>query len=405
MAFLNLFDQGKLWQLADSLPISVTVTDRASIDALGMVVARDVVAPADVPPMARSEVDGYAVRSRDVKGASVERPSLLMKVRSLAVDEVPDFALQPGECAYIPTGGILPQGADSVVMIEYAEENGDFVDVFKPVAPLENVISAGEDIKSGEVVIRKGQRILPQAVGLLNYLGILRVEVYDPLSIYVAATGNEIVEPNVEPRLGQYRDANSFTVYSLLKQSGFKVERGPIITDDLSEIKYAISSACVSHDVVVLTGGSSAGMRDLVVQALEEEGGHVLAHGFTLKPGKPTIIGTIKDRLFVGLPGHPMSCFVSASLILMPLLKRIQGEEVKPIPLLKARLKSAVFSRIGVEEWIPARIFFEDGQLLVEPASSKSGMVSSMVKNDGFLRVPPEREGIEPGEVVEVLLL
>jgi len=142
----------------------------------------------------------------------------------------------------------------------------------------------------------------------------------------------------------------------------------------------------------------------LVVRAVDEAGGTVLAHGFTIKPGKPTVIGIVKDKLFVGLPGHPMSCFVSASLILMPLLRRLQGENVKPMPLLKARLRTAVFSRIGVEEWIPVRLSYEE-ELWAEPVFSKSGMVSSMVRNEGFLRIPPECEGMEPGEVVEVLLL
>ena len=404
MAFLNLFDQRKLWELAKKIPLEPVLEQKSIFDALGLVCAEDVVAPEDVPPKARSEVDGYAVRSRDVKGASVERPSLLTCVGSIAVDEVPQFELNAGECAYIPTGGILPTGADAVVMIEFVEESGNYVEVFKPVAPLENVIPPGEDMALGDVVVKRGQRINPQVIGLLSYIGRLEVQVFKPFRVFVAATGNEIVEPNQVPRLGQYRDANSFTVLTMLKEKGFDAQRGAIVPDELSSIREVINKAAQNYDAVVLTGGSSAGIRDLVVRAVEEEGGTVLAHGFTIKPGKPTIIGIIKDKLFVGLPGHPMSCFVSAGLILMPLLKKLQGEDVKPTLLLKARLRTAVFSRIGVEEWIPVRLRYEE-ELWAEPVFTKSGMVSSMVRNEGFLRVPPECEGLEPGEVVEVLLL
>ncbi|HOL52857.1 MAG TPA: molybdopterin molybdotransferase MoeA [Coprothermobacter proteolyticus] len=404
MAFLNLFDQRKLWELAEKIPLEPLSERKSIYDALGLVCAEDVLAPEDIPPKARSEVDGYAVRSRDVKGASVERPSLLTRVGSIVVDEVPQFELNPGECAYIPTGAILPKGADAVVMIEYVEESGNYVEVFKPAAPLENVVSPGEDMKQGDIVLKRGQRITPQVVGLLSYLGKLEVQVYRPLKVFVAATGNEIVEPTQVPNLGQYRDANSLTVWSMLKERGFYAHRGSIIRDELENIHEVINKATQNYDVIVLTGGSSAGIRDLVVRAVEEAGGTVLAHGFTIKPGKPTVIGIVKEKLFVGLPGHPMSCFVSASLILMPLLRRLQGENVKPMPLLKARLRTAVFSKIGVEEWIPVRLSYEE-ELWAEPVFSKSGMVSSMVRNEGFLRIPPECEGMEPGEVVEVLLL
>lgn len=404
MAFLNLFDQRGLWELTEKIPLEPIPEQKSIFDALGFVSAEDVITLENVPPKARSEVDGYAVRSRDVKGASVERPSLLTRVGSIAVDEVPHFELNPGECAYIPTGGILPTGADAVVMIEFVEESGNYVEVFKPVAPLENVVSPGEDMALGDVVVKRGQRITPQVIGLLSYLGRLEIQTFKPLRIFVAATGNEIVEPNQVLRLGQYRDANSFTVLAMLKEKGFDAQRGAIVPDELSSIREVVNKAAQNYDAVVLTGGSSAGIRDLVVRAVEEEGGTVLAHGFTIKPGKPTIIGTIKDKLFVGLPGHPMSCFVSAGLILMPLLRKLQGEDVKPTPLLKARLRTAVFSRIGVEEWIPVRLRYEE-ELWAEPVFTKSGMVSSMVRNEGFLRVPPECEGVEPGEVVEVLLL
>ncbi|HAR40275.1 MAG TPA: molybdopterin molybdenumtransferase MoeA [Coprothermobacter sp.] len=404
MAFLNLFDQRKLWELSEKIPLEPLSERKSIYDALGLICAEDVLAPEDIPPKARSEVDGYAVRSRDVKGASVERPSLLTRVGSIVVDEAPQFELNPGECVYIPTGAILPKGADAVVMIEYVEESGNYVEVFKAVAPLENVVSTGEDMKQGDIVLKRGQRITPQVVGLLSYLGKLEVQVYRPLRVFVAATGNEIVEPTQVPSLGQYRDANSLTVWSMLKERGFYAHRDSIIRDELENIREVINKATQNYDVIVLTGGSSAGIRDLVVRAVEKAGGTVLAHGFTIKPGKPTVIGIVKDKLFVGLPGHPMSCFVSASLILMPLLRKLQGENVKPMPLLKARLRTAVFSRIGVEEWIPVRLSYEE-ELWAEPVFSKSGMVSSMVRNEGFLRIPPECEGMEPGEVVEVLLL
>ena len=166
MAFLNLYDQRRLWELTENIPLEPIPEQKSIYDALGLVCAEDVVATENVPPKARSEVDGYAVRSRDVKGASVERPSLLTRVGSIAVDEVPQFELNPGECAYIPTGGILPTGADAVVMIEFVEESGNYVEIFKPVAPLENVVSPGEDMALGDVVVKRGQRISPQVIGL-----------------------------------------------------------------------------------------------------------------------------------------------------------------------------------------------------------------------------------------------
>lgn len=408
MAFLNLFDQGKIKQIAEQLPRPyIEKQKRSVVDALGFVLAEDVICEEDIPPKARSEVDGYAVRSRDVKGASVERPSLLTKVGAIAVDEVPTFTLLPGECAYIPTGAILPQGADAVVMIEHSEESGNFVEVFKTVAPLENVISPGEDMKNGDIVLKQGDVIDAAAVGLLTYLGKTDVNVYAPLRVYVAATGNEIVEPAEAAPLGRYHDANSFSVTALLNDHGFLATRGPIIPDDITLLKQTLKEASEHFNAVVFTGGSSAGVRDLVVNALRDEGGTLIAHGFTIKPGKPTIIGSIGSSVFIGLPGHPMSCYVSASLILLPLLRSLRNEEIKPLPLLKARLRTSVFSKIGVEEWIPMKLDFDhaSAELWVEPVFSKSAMVSSLVRNDGFLRVPPEKEGLEMGELVEVLLL
>ncbi|WP_018962906.1 gephyrin-like molybdotransferase Glp [Coprothermobacter platensis] len=408
MAFLNLFDQGKIKQIAEQLPHPcIEKQKRSVLDALGYVLAEDVICEEDIPPKARSEVDGYAVRSRDVKGASVERPSLLTKVGTIAVDEVPTFTLLPGECAYIPTGAILPQDADAVVMIEHAEESGNFVEVFKTVAPLENVISPGEDMKNGDAVLKQGDVIDAAAVGLLSYLGKTDVSVYAPLRVYVAATGNEIVEPSEAAPLGRYHDANSFSVTALLNDHGFLATRGPIIPDDITLLKQTLKEASEHFNAVVFTGGSSAGVRDLVVNALRDEGGTLIAHGFTIKPGKPTIIGSMGSSVFIGLPGHPMSCYVSASLILLPLLRSLRNEEIKPLPLLKARLRTSVFSKIGVEEWIPMKLDFDhaSAELWVEPVFSKSAMVSSLVRNDGFLRVPPEKEGLEMGELVEVLLL
>ncbi|NPV88505.1 molybdopterin molybdotransferase MoeA [Coprothermobacteraceae bacterium] len=404
MAFLNLLDISRVLKLASEFSIHLESESVSLYDAVGRVLSEDVYADADMPPAPRSEVDGYAVRSADVKGASTERPSLLTLRGSVQVNEVPSTSVGPGEAIYVPTGAILPPGADAVVMIEHCEESHPYLEVFKPVAPRENVMGPGEDIRSGELLLKRGQRLSPEAIGLLAYLGKVELRVVRPLSVYVSATGDEIVEPSVPVGLGQYRDANTYTVAAMLKKWGFRTHRGPILKDDLTSLVGALREASESHDVVVFTGGSSAGVRDLVITAVEQCGGVVKAHGFAIRPGKPTIIGQVGRSLFVGLPGHPMSCFVSASLILLPLVRSLQGEEVQPVPLLKAKLAKSVFSRIGVEEWIPARVEVGD-EIMAVPVFSKSGMVSAMIKNPAFIRVPPEAEGLEAGESVEVLTL
>jgi molybdopterin molybdotransferase len=324
---------------------------------------------------------------------------------------VPEAPLLPGQAAPIPTGGFLPRGADAVVMVEYtAPAGGGGVEVYKPVTAGSNVLAKGDDVRAGETVVAAGRILRPQELGLLAALGITTVRVYRPPVAAVVSTGDEIVPAGGSPRPGQVRDANGPSVASLLRASGCRVAASGIVPDNAAALERALRSGLDQADLVVLSGGSSVGLRDLMAEVVAGlDGAEILAHGVSIRPGKPTLLARRREQAIFGLPGHPVSALLVAHAFLVPFVKYLQGGPLRKGPLGERRraiLASPVASTIGLEEYV--RVSVEEqagGGCLAAPVFGNSGMLSTLVKADSVVVVPMNSEGIGMGETVEVIRL
>lgn len=372
--------------------------------AWGRVLAADVVVPRDLPEFFRSTVDGYAVRAADTFGAGEGLPAYLSVVGEVGMGEAPRVRVGPGEAAWIPTGGMLPEGADAVVMVEHTEKlDRRTVEVKRAVGPGENLIRPGEDFPAGAVALRRGRRLAPQDLGLLAGIGATEVPVAVPPAVALISTGDEIVPPQVEPGPGQIRDINTYTLSALVRQEGGTPRFFGLIPDVYDALLAALRRAAESSDLILISGGSSVGPRDLVARAIDAIGSPgVLVHGVSMKPGKPTILGAAGGKAVVGLPGHPTTVMIVFYVFAREMIWRLLGLEASPPVPLRARLARRVASAPGREDYL--RVFLErrNGELWAVPLLGKSGLIATMVKADGLVRVPLEREGVEVGEPVEV---
>lgn len=377
-------------------------------DALGRVLSRDLACPEDLPEGARSTVDGYAVRARETFGASDSLPALLSLAPPVVMGELPRFRLGAGEAAPIPTGGFLPPGADAVVMVEYtnAAEAGS-IEVTRPVTQRTNVLEKGEDARSGETLLEAGKELRPQELGFLAALGVTEVPVYGRPRVGVISSGDEIVPMERKPRPGQVRDANGHAISALVRDSGGLPALFDIVPDEARRLDRTLGDALAGADVVVLSGGSSVGARDLMMETVSRlPEVEILAHGIAIRPGKPTLLALQKGKAIVGLPGHPVSALVIAQIFLAPFLRYLQGARLVKGPAghrLQAELSTGVHSTIGLEEYVRVRLERSDGGTTVaHPVFGKSGMLSTMVRADGILQIPMNAEGIPRGALVEV---
>ncbi len=370
--------------------------------------AASVTAPASLPPFSRSTVDGYAVKSQDTFGASEGFPALLRVTGAIPMGALPDAPLRKGEALAIPTGGALPEGADAVVMVEHTESpDPSFVEIYRPVSPLENVIQAGEDIREGDPVLEKGQKIRPQDLGLLAALGITRVSVIRRPSVGIVSTGNEIVDPGVSPRPGQIRDINRFTLQGLIERNGGDAHFIALVPDDEAILRSACEEGLSRHDLLLLSGGSSVGTRDLTLKVLETfPGYHLIVHGVAVSPGKPTLMATIGGKMVFGLPGHPVSAWIIAYLFVTKALYTLLGSrENHALAWDRATLRGNVPSAQGREDFIRARAEGIGREKTVTPIFSKSGVISSLVAANALIRIPLNSEGVYKGEEVDILML
>ncbi len=398
--------------LLDNLPAKLPREIRLRTeDALGMVCAREIVSAEDLPPFARSTVDGYAVRAEDTFGASETMPAYLDLGREIAMGEEADFNLSKGEACKIPTGGMLPAGADSVVMFEHVQAVDEkIIEALRPVTPGENVIQAGEDVKKGGTVIVKGHRIRPQDIGALSGIGITEMHVYEKPAVSILSTGDEIVPASSRPRAGQVRDINSYILSGMITSSGCVPLRKGIFKDDYHAIRTAVETAMTDSSAIVVSGGTSVGTKDMIARVIDDIGGPgVLFHGVALKPGKPMIGGISKGIPVFGLPGHPAAVSVCFEIFIEPVLEILSGlKGVTPWygrKTVKARLSKNVSSAPGREEYVRVIIEEKDGGLRAIPVLGKSGLITTLVKADGTFVIPVNRNGVEKGEEVEVRLL
>ncbi len=369
------------------------------IEALHRILAEDVLADVDIPGFTRSVVDGYAVRSADTTGSSDTIPSILPLRGSVAMGASVGDSLRSGECIYIPTGGILPEGADAVIMIEYTEKIGKEILVKKPVAHGENVLFYNEDFSLGDTVCKKGKRLSPQDIGVLAAAGCMDVPVVTIPRIGILSTGNELVPVNIQPLPGQVRDVNSYVVASFVREKGCTPVIYGIVPDDRNALRSALSKATAECDAVLISGGSSKDDRDMVA-AIIRDMGEVLIHGIAIAPGKPTIIGRCGNKPVIGLPGHPASAFIVLVAIIRYLFAGMTGDTDSGVRSVQATLGQNVPSSKGREDYV--RVAVHDG--IATPLFGKSGLLNTLVKSTGVVRIPAESEGLETGTLVEVIL-
>lgn len=378
-------------------------------DAYGRVLAVDIISPDNLPGFDRSTVDGFAVISSDTFGATESMPAYLEVKGEIMMGVEPSIKLRKGETVRIATGGMLPDGADSVVMFEHVQPLDEgLIEVFKPVAPGENVISSDEDIRKGEVVLEKGQRLRPQDVAALAAVGITKVKVYKRPIVSIISTGDEIIPPDTPVRPGKVRDVNSYNLAGLIALSGGVAVKKGIFRDIYDDILRALKESLSDSDMVLITGGSSVGVRDLTEKVIDSLGSPgVLFHGINLKPGKPTIGAVIEGTPVLGLPGHPAAVSVCFELFVDPLIMLLSGERKRALPKrisIKARLAKSISSTQGREEHVRVRLEDRNGELWAIPILGKSGLIRTLVLADGKIIIPSHLRGIESGQEVEVYL-
>ena len=368
--------------------------------AAGRILASDVTADTDIPGFDRSVVDGYAVRAADTAGAGDAIPALLHCTLRITMGR-PDVkaGVGPGTCAYIPTGGVLPSGADAVVMVEYTEDASDTVLVKKAVSHGENVLLHDEDFKKGETVFFAGRQITPQDAGVLAACGCATVTVAKKPIVGIISTGNELVPVTTVPGPGQVRDANASMLAAYLTENGCIPRLYGIIPDEREAFESVLTRALPECDVVLLSGGSSKDDRDMTAAVIAAMG-EVLVHGIAIAPGKPTIIGRIRGKPVFGLPGHPASAFVVLIAIVRPLIDRMLGIS-RPIQRTeRATLAVNIPSQRGREEYV--RVSLKNG--VATPLFGKSGLLNTLIRSNGLICIPAGAEGLEQGSVVEVIL-
>jgi molybdopterin molybdotransferase len=375
------------------------------------VLAADLLAAADMPHFHRSSMDGYAVRADDTFGASASQPGYLRLVGSIEMGEEVTRELGRGETMRIATGGMLPPGANAVVMVEYCEELIDgTIEIQRGVSPWQNVLRIGEDIRRGEAVFAKGRRLRAQDLGALSGVGITEVSVVRRPRVALLSTGDEIVPPNVAPRPGQIRNVNEYSLLAMIEEArGVSVDLG-LVGDRPDDLRRSLEAALGGNDLVLLSGGSSVGAKDVTLDVIASfPDSEVLFHGISYAPGKPTILARAAGRPVMGLPGHPVSALVTFRLFGAPLIRLLGGEGALTAfdhdRQARAVLSRNVASEPGREDYV--RVTLEranDGRVVARPLPGKSGAIFSLVKADGMIRIPLEAEGLEEGEEVDVIL-
>ncbi|MGQ9688642.1 MAG: molybdopterin molybdotransferase MoeA [Desulfobaccales bacterium] len=378
-------------------------------EAGGRVTARDLTALEDVPPFPRASMDGYAVRAGDIFGATPGLPQYLDIRGSVPMGQVPQGVVGPGEAWRIATGGMLPQGADAVVMVEYTAELPDgTLEVRRPVAPGENVLQPGEDVKAQDLLLPAGRRLRPQDLGLLAALGVTRVAVHRQPRVAVLSSGDEIVPITEKPPLGRVRDANAFLAAAQVRESGGLPLVKGIVPDDRQALHAALSEALEDADAVLISGGSSVGARDLTLAAiLDLPGAEILVHGVAIRPGKPTILAAIGGKPLLGLPGHPASAAIVMQVLGGPLLRRLAGLDEPPSlwgGTVLARLSRNLAGATGREDFVRVRLRQEPETLWADPILGPSGLLSPLVISDGLVVIPLGVEGLFKDDPVTVHL-
>ena len=371
--------------------------------AMGRVLAEDIAATEYVPDFDRSTVDGYAVRARDTFGCTDAIPAILPLQGEILMGHGAEFTLQKECCVAVPTGGAVPEGADSVVMIEYTEDYGDgTIGILKSAAPGQNMIFRGDDVYPGKVILQKGRVLSSQDIGALAAIGRVQVPVVKKLTVGVISTGDELVPPEVKPGPGQVRDVNSPMLEAMLTAFGAEVINYGIVIDDERLLFEKVTKAVSECDAVLLSGGSSVGVKDAACRIIESMG-RLLLHGIAIKPGKPTILGKAGAKPLVGLPGHPVAAYFITKLFVLPLLSRLMGRSQAAYTT-TAKVSESISANHGRAQYHCCRLDRKAGKLIAYPIRGKSGLITTLAGTDGYFCIDRDCEGLPQDAEVQVTI-
>lgn len=412
MEFFKVVSPGKAREAAKGF-LPLPAEEVSSFDAVGRVLAEDVLSPENLPEFARSTMDGYAVRAQETFGASESIPAYLEIVGHVPMGAAPVFELGSGQAARINTGGMIPAGADAVVMEEYTTTPDEgTVEIYRSGEVGANVLGVGDDLKVGERILPAGSRLRSQDIGAFSAVGTTVLKVHRRPRVAILPTGDELVDPEQKPGPGQVRDINRFSLAAAVIESGGIPKTEEILLDDLAIIKNRLADVVDRVDVILISGGSSMGVRDYTVEAIDSLGEPgVLVHGISIKPGKPTIIGRVRrggiDKAVVGIPGHPVSALMIFHAFVRPILRQLSGEVALELGHSKgilAKLSRNLPSAPGREDLVRVKLEREGEGFTAHPLMGNSAMISTMTGADGFITVPLENEGIRADAEVRVTL-
>lgn len=393
------------------LQVPPVTTERVpTVRARGRVLAEDLYSAVDLPHFHRAAMDGYAVKAKDTFGASQSLPAYLKLAGVMEMGKEATRPVATGEAIRISTGGMMPPESDAVVMVEYADEvEGGLVEIHRGVSPWQNVIQIGDDIKKGEMVFQRGRRLRAHDLGALTGIGISSVPVYRQPRIALISTGDEIVDADTDPLPGQVRNINQHSLAGLIEECGGELKDWGVVRDDKDQLTKAIGEALEWGDLVLLSGGSSMGAKDIALETiLSFADSEFVFHGISISPGKPTIFAKACGKPILGLPGYPVSALVIFDLFAGPLIRRLAGQDTETVTrftkTVQATLKTNISSQVGREDYVRVTLERDADRLLAIPLPTKSGAIFTLVKADGMVRIDLNQDGLEPGEEVEVIL-
>ena len=406
LKLLSVADAKKTFfdELGQFIPESEEVD---TLQSIGRVISKPILSNEFLPAFSRSSMDGYAVKAADTFGSSESLPAYLKIIGELPMGAVPELVIGHGQAALIHTGGMLPEGADAVVILELSHATPQAeLEVYKPVSAGENIIFKGEDVKPGDEVLPAGRLIRPADVGGLLALGYTRCQVARKPLIAILSCGDEVIPPSQTPLTGQVRDINSGSLAALVEQNGGKAKLYPIIPDQREQMVNVVQQAFSEADAVLISAGSSASSRDITAEVIQGLGAPgVLVHGINFRPGKPTILAVCNGKPVIGLPGNPVSALVIGHFFVRPLIHRMLGMTVESIePLVQAIVTINVSSQAGKEEWIPVKLKEKDGQFFADPFFFKSNLIFQLANANGLMRIEADETGKLANSQVDVLI-
>ncbi len=395
--------QQKIWQgLSKYHPSSLRIDTQKS---LHKICAEDILAGEPLPAFTRSTVDGYAVKARDTFGASESIPAYLELIGEIPMGQATALTLKERSLCLVHTGGMLPEGADAVVMLEYSQKvSNREIEITRPVSDGENIIRIGEDVHIGDLVIEEGTRIRPMEIGGFLALGITKISVFEKPKVGVISTGDEVIPPTEQPKMGQVRDINSQMLASLIEEHGGEPVLYGLVGDNAGELEKKLKIAFESCNALIITAGSSVSIRDLTASAIQKLGKPgILVHGINIKPGKPTILAVCEGKPVFGLPGNPISAYVIARLFVMPVIEHLAGvKKPKQEGTIIATLDTNLVSQAGRTDYVPVKITQTSSGFIASPIFFKSNLIFNLVKADGLAQIPSDANGMAAGEQVTV---